>query len=196
MTGLAQLRKRFFTILGILAVVDAVLLGYLLWPGSSSAGRKSREEALQQQYRALGREVAPLKDIDEKLVQTRTEIHKFYEEQIPNRWSEISGQLETLMRESGVTAQSIHYTTDRSEKSDLPDVQRVAIDTSVAGDYSKVARFINALEQDKRLFIIRQVSLSSQEGGTVTLSIKCDTFLKGAPSEVPPEAPAAERAKS
>lgn len=188
MTGLAQIKKRFFTVLGILAIVDVILLGYLLWPGSSSAGRKSREEALQQQYRALGREVAPLKDIDQKLVHTRSDIDSLYKERIPSHWSEISSHLETLMRESGVTAQSIKYTSDKPEKADLRDVQRVAIDTSVTGDYSKVARFINAMEQDKLMFIIQQVSLSSQEGGNVTLAIKCETFLKEAPSE--------ERAKS
>lgn len=183
MVGLAQIKKRFFTILGVLAIIDVVLLGYLLWPGSSSAGRRAREEALQQQYRDLGREVAPLKDIDGKLMQTRADINSFYREEIPNRWSQISGQLETLMRESGVTAQSVKYTTEKQEKGDLPDVQRVAIDTSVSGDYSKVASFINAMERDKLIFIIRQISLSSQEGGTVTLAIKFDTFLKQAPSE-------------
>lgn len=193
MVGLAQIKKRFFTILGVLAIIDAVLLGYLLWPGSSSAGRRAREEALQQQYRALGREVAPLKDIDGKLMQTRADINNFSREQIPNRWSQISGQLETLMRESGVTAQGVKYTTEKPDKGDLPDVQRVAIDTSVSGDYSKVAGFINAMERAKLLFIIRQISLSSQEGGSVTLAIKCDTFLKGAPPEAPPETPAADR---
>jgi Tfp pilus assembly protein PilO len=183
MTGLAQIKKRFFTVLGIVAIVDVILLGYLLWPGSSSAGRRAREETLQQQYRALGREVAPLKDIDGKLMQTRADISDLYSEQIPNRWSQISSHLETLVRESGVTAESIKYTSDKPEKGDLHDVQRVDIDTTVKGDYSKVARFINAMEQDKLLFIIQQISLSSQEGGTVTLAIKFNTFLKQAPSE-------------
>lgn len=184
MTGLAQIKKRFFTVLGILAMVDVLLLGYLLWPGSSSAGRRAREEALQQQYRALGHEVAPLKDIDGKLMQTRADINDLYSEQIPNRWSQISSHLETLVRESGVTAQSVKYTSDKQpEKGDLSDVQRVNIDTTVQGDYSKVAHFINAIEQDKLLFIIQQISLSSQEGGTVTLAIKFNTFMKQPPSE-------------
>lgn len=183
MTGLAQIKKRFFTVLGILAIIDVVLLGYLLWPGSSSAGRRAREEALQQQYRSLGHEVAPLKDIDGKLMQTRADINDLYSEQIPNRWSQISSHLENLVRDSGVTAESIKYTSDKPDKGDLRDVQRVNIDTTVKGDYAKVAHFINAMEQDKLLFIIQQISLSSQEGGTVTLGIKFNTFLRQAPSE-------------
>lgn len=187
MTNLAQLKKRFYTILGILAVIDLVLIVYLLWPGSSGSSRKSQEEALQQQYRSLAHEVSPLKDIDQKLVQTRTDINYLYKERIPNRWSEVSSELEKLMRDSGVTTQSIHYTTDKTEKDDLPEVQRVGIDTSITGEYGKIAHFINALEQDKLLFIVKQISLNGQEGGTVTLQIKCDTFM---------QQPSGERAKN
>lgn len=183
MTNLALLKKRFFTILGILAVIDLVLIVYLLWPGSSSASRKAQEQTLQQQYRSLTREVGPLKDIDQKLVQTRVDINNLYKERIPNRWSEVSSELEKLMRESGVTEQNIHYTTDATNKEDLPGIQRVGIDTSITGEYGKIARFINALEQDKLLFIIKQISLTGQESGTVTLQIKCDTFMQQSPGE-------------
>jgi Tfp pilus assembly protein PilO len=183
MTNLAQLKKRFFTILGILAVIDLVLIVYLLWPGSSSASRKAQEQALQQQYRSLTHEVAPLKDIDQKLVQTRVDINNLYKDRIPNRWSEVSSELEKLMRESGVTSQNIHYTTDTTNKEELSGIQRVGIDTSITGEYGKIARFINALEQDKLLFIIKQISLNGQEGGTVTLQIKCDTFMQQSSGE-------------
>lgn len=179
MQDLAQIRNRFFTVLTILGGICLVLLGYLLWPGTSSAGRKAQEEALRQQYRNVNHEVAPLKDIDAKLVQTRGDINALYKERIPTHWSVISSELEKLMKEAGVTpAQTIHYTTEKPEKEDLPDVQRIGIETSITGEYAKVARFINLMEQDRLLFIIRQISLSGQEGGNVTLQIKAGTFLK------------------
>ena len=43
---------------------------------------------------------------------------------------------------------------------------------------AKVARFINALEQDKFVFIINQITLNGSEGGLVSLQIKFETFLK------------------
>jgi hypothetical protein len=52
------------------------------------------------------------------------------------------------------------------------------VDTTVTGDYLKVARFINAMEQAKLLFIIDKISLTSEEGGKVTLQITFDTFLR------------------
>jgi hypothetical protein len=48
----------------------------------------------------------------------------------------------------------------------------------VTGEYAKVAGFINAMEQDKLVFIIDQISLTGQEGGVVSLQIKAETFLK------------------
>jgi hypothetical protein len=56
----------------------------------------------------------------------------------------------------------------------------VQVDTTVTGDYAKVASFINALEKSKLLFIVDKISLNSHEGGTVSLSITFDTFLREA----------------
>ena len=126
--------------------------------------------------------MAPLQGIDKKLAQTRVDVKKFYEQKVPSQFSQISQHLEKLMQETGVTTQGIHYTQDKNEqqkdKNDLPDVRRISIDTTVTGEYSKVARFINAMEQDKFVFVIDQISLTSQESGVVSLQIKFETFLK------------------
>jgi Tfp pilus assembly protein PilO len=184
MNNLAHIKKRFFTILTVLAVIDLVFLVYLLWPGSSSSGRHAREQALTQQERSLTREVGPLKNIDQELLKTRSDISTFYSERVPDRWSEISAELIKLTHDAGVTPQSIHYTAAaKSEKDDLQGVQRVGIETSVTGEYGKVARFINSLEQDKLMFIIETVTLTGKEGGAVTLEIKFQTFLKEAAQE-------------
>ncbi len=50
----------------------------------------------------------------------------------------------------------------------------------MSGEYPKLAHFINAIEQDKMLFVIDEVTLSSQQNGMVTLQIKLHTFLKEA----------------
>lgn len=174
------IRKRFILVLGILGVVDLVLLVYLLWPGSSVASQTAMEQGLQQQYRALSREVAPLRGIDLKLLQTRTDIASLYRERIPSHSSQISQEVEKLVRDTGVSSQAIRYATEQSQKGELPDVQRIGVETSITGEYEKVARFINALEQDKLFFVINQITLNSQEGGQVTLQIKFETFLKQA----------------
>jgi len=180
--GLAKIKTQFALILAVLGALDLVLIVYLLWPGSSPSAKVAKEQALQQQVSTLSREVAPLQGIGKKLDQTRVDVKKFYEQRIPSQFSQISQHLEKLEQETGVTAsQGIHYGQDmgdKSTKNELPDVQRISIETTVTGEYAKVARFINALEQDKLVFIISQISLNGSEGGIVSLQIKCETFLR------------------
>jgi Tfp pilus assembly protein PilO len=181
MNNLAKTRKQFTSVLAVLGAVDLLLIIYLLLPGSSPAARLAQEESLREQKKTLTSEVAPLNGIDKKLAQTRVDVKKFYEQKVPNQFSQISQHLEKLMQETGVTTAGIRYNQDRNasnEKNELPDVQRINIETTVTGEYAKVARFINAMEQDKLVFIIDQIALTSQESGVVSLQIKFETFLK------------------
>lgn len=179
MGGLDKVKTKFTLILVILILVDVALIAYMFWPGSSPSSRQAQEKTLQQKETALEHEVAPLRDLDKKLAETRVDVKKFYEQKIPSQSSEISQHLEKLVQETGVTTQGFQYNEEKSsEKNDLPDVQRIRIDTTVSGEYTKVARFINALEQDKYVFIITQIALTGAEGGGVSLQIKFGTFLR------------------
>ena len=184
MNNLAKTKKQFITILSVLGAVNLVLIVYLLLPGSSPSARAAQEESLRQQKKALASEVTPLIGIDKKLAQTRLDVKKFYEQKVPSRFSEISQHLEKLMQDTGVTAKGgirytqEHNTSNDKDKVELPDVQQIGVDTTVTGEYSKVAKFINAMEQDRFVFIINQIALSSQESGVVSLQIKFETFLK------------------
>jgi Tfp pilus assembly protein PilO len=181
MNHLEKTRKQFTTILAILGGLNLLLIIYLLLPGSSPAARAAQEESLREQKQALTREVTPLIGIDQKLAQTRVDVKRFYQDKVPGQFSQISQHLEKLMKDAGVSTNGVRYGQDRNgstEKNELPDVQRVNVETTVTGEYEKVARFINAMEQDKFVFIIDQISLNSQEGGVVSLQIKAETFLK------------------
>jgi hypothetical protein len=176
MGDLQTTRKRFWIAAAVLAVANVALLVYLLWPGSSASAQEEQEASLQQRYNTLKAEVEKWKGSDP--AKTRADLKQFYAENVPVRSSQISEQLEKLIKETGVSAPSIRYTPETAEKTALPSVRIVKIETSVTGDYAKIARFINAMEQAKLLFIIDKVSFSGQEGGTVTLQITFNTFLK------------------
>lgn len=180
MRDLEQIRKRVYTVLGILGGISVLLLVYLLWPGTSVSAQKAQADSLEQQYRSLAREVEPLNGIEGKLVQTRADVKDLYKASVPSRASEISLRLEKISQAVGIQSQGVRYTTKSSDKDDLPGLQRLEIDTSVTGEYPKLAHFINAIEQDKMLFVIDEVALSSQQSGMVTLQIKLHTYLKEA----------------
>jgi Tfp pilus assembly protein PilO len=180
MTNLAKIKQKFTVIVSVLAVVDLLLLVYLLLPSTSQSGRVAEEKNLQEQVKTLNHDVAPLQGIGGKLAQTRVDIDKLYAQKVPTEFSQISQHLEKLVQDAGVTTQGIHFNNERnlSEKNTLPDVRPIDIDTTVTGEYAKVARFINVMEQDKYIFIIDQISLTSQESGVISLQIKFQTFLK------------------
>ena len=181
MTNLNKTRQRFTFALTVLCVLDLGLIVYLLMPGSGPSARLAKEKSLQDQVTTLKREVKPLEGIGDKLAKTRKDVQKFYEQKIPSEFSQISQHLDKLRQDTGVNTTGIHYQEARNssnEKNELPDVRRIDIETTVSGEYEKVAGFINAMEKDKYVFIIDQISLNSQEGGVVSLQIKFETFLR------------------
>jgi cytoskeletal protein RodZ len=178
MGDLQKTRRRFVIAVAALAVVNVALLAYLLWPGSSASAQEEQEAALQQRYNSLKAEVERWKGSDPARI--REDLKKFYAEDVPVRSSQISEQIEKLMKETGVSAPAISYSPETAEKTALPGVQKIKVETTVTGDYAKVARFINSMEQANLLFIIDKVSLSGQERGNVTLQITFSTFLKEA----------------
>lgn len=172
MGDLARIRKQFIAVATVLGAISVGLLAYLLWPQSSGP----RPADLQEQYLTLKSEVALWKKGNPDAV--RADLNRFYSEDVPKRYSAISQQMEKLFQATGVTASGIHYASQNQDKTMLPEVEPVRVETTVTGDYAKVAHFINALEQDKTFFIIDKISLSSHEGGTVSLTITVDTFLR------------------
>jgi len=179
MRDLQKIRQRVFAVLAVLGLLCMGFIAYLLWPGASVTAQRAQEASLQQQFKTLSHDVEPLNGIEGKLVQTRADIKDFYRDTVPSRASEISLRLEKISQTVGVQSQGVRYSQKTStDKEDLPGLQRLDIDTSVTGDYPKLAHLINAIEQDKTFFVIDQVSLSSQQSGMVTLQIRLHTFLK------------------
>jgi Na+-transporting NADH:ubiquinone oxidoreductase subunit NqrC len=181
MTNLNKTRHQFTVALAVLCAIDLALIIYLLLPGSSPSARLEKEKSLQEQVTALQNEVKPLEGIGDKLATTRKDVQKFYEQKIPSEFSQISQHLYKLRQETDVNTTATRYQEEKNssnEKNELPEVRRIQIETTVSGEYEKVARFINAMEQDKYVFIINQISLNSQEGGVVSLQIKFETFLR------------------
>jgi hypothetical protein len=173
MGNLLQVKQRFIVVATVLSVFCLGLLAYLFLAGSSAPSLAT----LQKQRDDLQRDVARWENSNPD--KTRADLKKFYSENLPTRSSQISERVDKLISDSGVAGPSVHYPPNTSyEKSALPDIEEIKIETNVTGDYGKVARFINALEQDKMLFIIDKISLSGQQGGLVSLQISFSTFLR------------------
>lgn len=178
MTRLERMRRAFIVLIAVSLVMDVALVVYLFWGGSNKTSRQAEEQQLRQELAMKTQQVAPLINIDKKLVGTRADIKKFYAESVPSHWSQISAELHKLEQANGISEQGFRFAPP--EETGLPQLQRVKIETGVSGEYGKITHFINALERDKVLFVINQVSVTGQATGTVQLQIKFETFLRGA----------------
>jgi len=177
MADLTARRQRYRTALLVMVVLDVAALIYLLSPlGTSRASRQEERDRLQQQLQVRKREVAPLKDLDKKLLLARQEISDFYGNRIASEYSAIPEQLGKLAQADNVHISVAKYAM---EDADVPGLRRITIDAGIDGDYLRVVKFINALERDRMFFIVDSISLTEQQGGTVKLQLKMETYLKG-----------------
>lgn len=177
MNGLAPMRRTFIIALAVLSAINVGLGAYLLWPGRPTQAKQHQEETkLRDEFQNMTHQVEPLQGMDQKLIKTRDDVKKFYSEHVASRWSEVSEEINKLARENGFAPPPIRYKTESTK---LPDVQRVDADIILAGEYPKIAHFINALERDKLVFNIIQITLNGEQGGSaVDLQIEVVTFLR------------------
>ncbi len=178
MPDLSARRRALRTVLLVVGILDLAALLYLLSPLSQSRAKHQQErDRVQQQLQVREREVAPLKNIDHKLVLARREIAKFYDERLPGEYSAVAEELGKVAKANNVHISVARYGADEAE---LPGLQRLKIDASIDGDYVNIVKFINALERDRILFIVDSVALSELSGGNVKLQVKLETYLKSA----------------
>ena len=54
----------------------------------------------------------------------------------------------------------------------------VQIEMALSGNYTSLAKFINAVERDQMFFIINSVTLGGEAQGPVKLEVKLEAYLK------------------
>jgi Tfp pilus assembly protein PilO len=124
-------------------------------------------------------ETAPLRGLDKRLDESRKTMQAFYAKRIPASYSLIAGRIGDLQVKNGVRLTRVQY----SQGPPGTDLTEISMDAGISGDYPSIARFINALERDQLFFIVRAMSLTGQQGGTVNLRIRVSTWLRPADAE-------------
>ena len=180
MADIRSTRRKLVTAVVVLLVLDAIALAILLSPiGTQSSSRQLQVAQLQHDLQAKTAEVAPLQGIDKKVEEAKEQVNGFFATRLPSRYSQIADELIKLAADNHVQFATVHYTT---EDTDIKNTSRVLMDGSVAGDYSNVVKFINALERSKTLFLVDGITLGQESSsgptaGGVRLSIKVETYM-------------------
>jgi len=176
MPDLRHTRKNLKLALAIMGGVDllAAVLYFSPLVGSADSRRQELNQ-LQTELNMKTRQVAPLQNLPQKVVLASHQIDDFYKKRFPSQNSEVPSEFGKLATANGVTIEQAKY----KEKEEGPGKLRpVEIEADLAGNYTSLAKFINALERDQTFFIINNVTLGGEPQGPVKLNVKLEAFLK------------------
>jgi len=173
-----------FAVLLVVAVGLAVRVG-LDWAAIDTHASEVLAEK-QVQLRALDIKTSPLRGLDKRVEDSRSQKTAFMDKRISPDYSTISTRVLALGVDSGVRLTRLEYSPG-APGTDLTEIQ---MDAGITGSYPQIMKFINSLERDQIFFLIRAMSLTGQQGGMVSLRLRLSTWLR--PADVPPAPAAAE----
>ena len=176
MPDLRQTRKSIKTVLAVLLAVDVVSAAVLFSPlvGSTDSRREELNQ-LRTELHAKTLQVAPLKDLDKKVITANHQITDFYKKRFPTQDSQIPTQFGKLAVANGVTIEQAKYKVSEDEMEGLHPVE---LEANLSGNYVSLAKFINALERDDMFFIISSITLAGEQKGPIKLQVRLETYLK------------------
>ena len=172
-----------FVVLLVLVIGLAVRFG-LDWAATN--GRSTGAlESKQVELKALDLQTAPLRGLDRRVEESRTQIKTFYDKRIPPNYSSIATRVGELQVKSGVRLSRVSYT----QAPPGFDLTEISMDAGISGGDPEIMRFVNSLERDQTFFVIRAMALTGQQGGLVNLRLRVSTWLRpadAAASGLPP----------
>ncbi|MGA7832675.1 MAG: hypothetical protein WCA21_17090 [Terracidiphilus sp.] len=174
-------------ILLLLVVIGLAIRFGLDWTatnGSSAVALAGK----QVQLRALDLQTAPLRGLDKRVAETRVQMGEFYAKRIPPNYSSIDRRIGELGVNSGVRLSRLTYAQGKPGS----DLTEIYLDAGITGDYAQIMRFVNSLERNSTFFVIRGLTLTGQQSGSVNLTLQVSTWLRpadAAASGLPSAAP-------
>jgi hypothetical protein len=169
----------YYAGIAVLALVNLYLLIHIVFAWQAATGQN--EAAVEQQTVAMKTaEIAkkPLEGLDAKLALATTDANEFYKRRLPFADSEVVGELGLLAKKQGVKLNQGAYTSGPVMTGSAGALTELRMDYSLSGDYRPLMLFINSIERDKMFFLIRGVSLTGEQSGTVGLRLKMVTYLR------------------
>ena len=171
-----------FGVMILVVVVMATRLA-LDWAATGAASSDALA-ARQVELKTLEVQTAPLRGLDQRVVDSRKQIQDFYADRIPANYSSIAIEIGNLQMKSGVMISGMQY----SQGATAGNLTEISLDARISGEYQQIMRFVNGIERDKTFFVIRSTTFTGQQGGLVNLRMRVATWLR--PADVPSGLPA------
>jgi Tfp pilus assembly protein PilO len=181
---------------GLLAllVLDGLFLFFSFRPLGLSASQQNDDlQSLREEAKGKRETVARLRKIESTLGESNRLGDQFYQSKFlpaESGFGTIMEEVEKLAVANGVRKGTVSYGVQ--EIKDRPDLEEVSIDTTLEGDYAKIVRFVNQLEQSPLFLIVDNMGVSA--GGknkSISVNVKLLTLFR-----VPKGSPISEAGKT
>lgn len=168
-----------FAGVGLLTLLNLYLLIHMAFAWQAARSQDATAVAQQNtQLFAAEHAAQPLRGLDAKLTQATGNANTFYDRRLPFAYSQVIAELGTLAKKQGVKLTRVQYAQSAILDGAMGAVTEVRMDASLSGDYRPLVVFMNSLERDRMFFLISGITLTGQQGGTVNLRIKLNTYLR------------------
>ena len=176
MPDLRQTRKKLKLTLIVMGGVSLLAAALYFSPLVGSAqSRQLERNQLQAELTTKTRQVAPLKDLPQKIELAKHQISDFYANRFPSQNSQIYAELGKVAAANNVKIEQVKLKPADTTNNGL---QPVEMEADLSGSYTSLAHFINALERDEMFFVVNSVTLNGEPQGAVKLSVKLEAYLK------------------
>jgi type IV pilus assembly protein PilO len=176
MPDLRHTRKKMKLTLAVLAAVDLLAAVLYFSPVVGSAeSRQMEKNQLQAELTAKTHQVAPLKDLPQKINTAKGQISDFYRNRFASQNSQIYTELGKVAAANSVKIDQVRYKPADSTSNGLLPIE---MEADLSGSYASLAHFINAIERDEMFFVINSVTLGGEPQGAVKLNVKLEAYLK------------------
>lgn len=169
----------YYAGVAVLALVNLYLLIQIGFAWRAATGQN--EAAVAQQTVAMKTaEIAkkPLEGLDAKLMLATSAANEFYAQRLPFADSDVINELGVQAKKQGVKLTRVQYAEAPVMAGSAGALTEIRMDASLSGDYRQLMLFINGLERDKMFFLVRGVTLTGEQGGTVGLRLGLATYLR------------------
>jgi type IV pilus assembly protein PilO len=172
-----QARRILITVAIAFLLVDIGAAVVLFSPmGRSPAQREDEHQRLRLERMQKDAEARPMRDMDKKIVASREAIGDFYSSRLPSSYSEISESLGKTAAENHVTLSAVKYD---QKATGIGGLTNIPITLSLTGEYVSLMRFINALERDKKFFVLDRVVIGDTGANNqLRVDVLLETFLR------------------
>jgi Tfp pilus assembly protein PilO len=174
-------RNKQFLIVGIMVavIILGVYLGYLQYQQVSLQNKKVKTASAE--YKTAETELASLKELNEKMKTMSVELGKA-QQVLPSGLStpDLLANLEAMAIYSGITFDSVSFDSSGQtlggtvaadqDTTVPPGVKTLPFTVSVAGNYTSLKKYLDAVEKNLRLIDVDSIVVG--EGGIYTISMQ------------------------